>query len=370
MTLTLRPSDAVNLADDKAPCPACAPRSVLRAFTAAGVLAAPGEWVDSTCQRCKGKGMIPVDTGRRRLSHSLLKDYLSCPRRYELDRVQRIEPISRRAYLEMGSAFQAAIEHRDPALGRKRMLESTDVRTQDEEDQLRIDAATVFAAAHYYLRRWPASDQERRELEYLIRLRNPATGAPSQTFDLHGFADGVMEYPDHLEVVENKLLSRLDVATVRQLRLDQQISLECYALWRATGKPVTRVFYRIVKKPSIRQRKGRSTKNGIVGAETVDEFIDRLTHDYLEPDRQDFYGHEEVLTRNSDDLLRTEAELWRWAAQLRDSHNEGIFARNTASCADYGGCRFAPLCCHEEGAAALYRKKPDRLLTPAVEEAA
>lgn len=360
----LRPSDAVNLSSERVPCPVCAPETVMRAWEHAGVLAEPSEYADLSCDRCKGKGTLAADTGRKRISHSMLKDFLACPRRYQLDRLERLEPIARRDYLEMGSAFQAAIEHRDPSLGARLLLEGTEVYTQEEEDQLRINACTVQSAAAYYLRRWPANDREQREVEYLVRLRSPYTGAWSQTYDLFGFADGVEEYENHAELVENKLLSRLDVATVRSLALDRQMSLEAYGLWRATGKSVTRIKYRIVKKPSIKPRKGRRTKNGIVGAETIDQFLERLAADYLDPERRDFYGHEEILRRSDDDLLRTEASLWSWARQLRDMDRDAFYPMNSDYCAGFGGCRFAPICTHQEDAHTLYRRRPERIPTP------
>jgi hypothetical protein len=34
---------------------------------------------------------------------------------------------------------------------------------------------------------------ETREMEYLVQLRNPWTGAYSRTFDLKGYADGVVD---------------------------------------------------------------------------------------------------------------------------------------------------------------------------------
>jgi hypothetical protein len=36
---------------------------------------------------------------------------------------------------------------------------------------------------------------ETREMEYLVQLRNPWTGAYSRTFDLKGYADGVWTSP-------------------------------------------------------------------------------------------------------------------------------------------------------------------------------
>lgn len=346
---TLKPPDAVNLAAERVACPAC------------GDVAADMAIVTlMDCDRCKGKGTIAVDTGRKRLSHSMLKDLLACPRRYQLDRIERLEPRERRPYLDMGAAFQVGVEHRDPNLAAAHLSANFEAVTPDDERQRMVEAATVKAACGLYLRTWPPEAEETREYEYLVRLRSPYTGAWSQTFDLHGFADGVRDMGDHLEVTENKFLGKLDGATIRSLALDRQLALEAYGLWRATGKPVTRIRYRIVRKPTIRQRKGRETKQGIRGAETTQEYIDRLVADYADPARAEHYTHQELIVRDTDDLLRIEAELWEWAEQLRSMNHRGFYPRHTHACADYGGCRFAPICLNDPDAGALFQRRPER----------
>lgn len=349
MTATLRQPDATNLAAERVACPDCA---------VTGPSFPHGQPND--CDRCKGKGTIAADTGRRRLSHTMLKDMLACPRRYQLARIERLEPIARRAYLDMGSAFQLAIEHRNPEMGAAQLIDNFEVFSAEDERQRQIEAATIKAASALYLRTWPPSDAEHREYEYLVRLRSPYTGAWSHTFDLHGFADGVTDLGDALELTENKFLGKLDAATIKALKLDRQLGLMCYGLWRATGKPVTRVRYRIVRKPTIRQKKGRQTKAGISGAETVDEYIARLAADYADPGRVEHYTHEEYIVRDDTDLLRTEAELWEWAEQLRGMDQRGFYPRNTDTCADYGGCRFAPICVNDPDAGSLFRRRPER----------
>jgi hypothetical protein len=109
--------------------------------------------------------------------------------------------------------------------------------------------------------------------------------------------------PDPLELVENKLVGRIDQITVQRLPLDRQLQLARYGIWRATGRTVNKVHYRWVKKPSIKQRQG----------ETVDEFTDRLAADYEA--REDFYSYEPPPSYiTAADLLRIEAELWTWAS--------------------------------------------------------
>jgi hypothetical protein len=283
---------------------------------------------------------------------------------FELHYEERLEPVSRPAALSMGSAFQKAIELQDPERGRScstatrwsieaaaltggAAAEPPHFHTQEAEDKHRINQAIVRAAAALYLRRWPSPVGEAREFEYRVRLRSPWTGRYSQTFDLQGFADGLIDRSDAwLELVENKLVGRIDQITVQRLPLDRQLQLGRYGVWRATGRPVNRVHYRWVKKPSIKQRQG----------ETVDEFTDRLAADYEA--REDFYSYEPPPSYiTAADLLRIEAELWTWAEQLRALRRQRIYDRNTASCSDFGGCKYVAICSGDPDAEHLYYRR-------------
>jgi hypothetical protein len=345
------------------------------------------------------ENLAGVETGRAHLSHSRIGVFLACHRKYELQYEERLEPVSRPAALSMGSAFQKAIEFQDPEVGPLALdgwgfspvtevwegverhgyehfepAEPPYFHTQEAEDKHRINQAIVRAAAALYLRRWPSPVGEAREFEYKVRLRSPWTGRYSQTFDLQGFADGLIDrkpvvepagipiytdddvppgtvhiLPDSkppLELVENKLVGRIDQITVQRLPLDRQLQLARYGIWRATGRPVNKVHYRWVKKPSIKQRQG----------ETVDEFTDRLAADYEA--REDFYSYEPPPSYiTAADLLRIEAEVWTWAEQLRALRRQRIYDRNTASCSDYGGCVYVPICSGDPDAEHLYRRR-------------
>jgi hypothetical protein len=164
----------------------------------------------------------------------------------------------------------------------------------------------------------------------------------------------------HLELIENKLVGRITNFQVRKLVLDRQVTLGAYGLWRATGKPVTKIHYRYVKKPQIKQRQN----------ETVDQFCSRIIADYRE--RPDFYCYEETLFRTTEDMLRVECELWIWAEQLRNLRRQRIYDRNVSSCDDYGGCQFlgtaepATKACTEREGAIWPRSAEYRIRGPAV----
>lgn len=290
------------------------------------------------------------DTGREHLSHSSIATLANCARRYEFHYVDRLEPISRPRPLGMGSAFQKAIELQDPKAGAALLREGIRILDQADEDRLRVEEVTVESAARLYLDRWPADGREQREYEYRVRLRSPYTGAWSRTFDLLGYADGVIDCGSYLELIENKFVGQINEVSVRKLPLDRQVSLACYGLWRATGKVVRTVHYRFTKKPSIRQKKG----------ETLDQYLTRLAADYADPERRDFYTHGEPLFRTADDMLRIEQELWDYAEQLRQARSRGFFSRNPSHCSDFGGCPFLALCVGDPDANSLYQVRVER----------
>jgi hypothetical protein len=326
------------------------------------------------------------DTGREHLSHSRLNLFLACHEKYNLHYNERLEPVGGIEALSLGSAFQKAIELQDPEAGPLVLggwtaspndayatgagytmlppLEPIHFHTQEAEDKHRVNQAIVRAAAALYLRTWPAPVGERREFEFLVRLRNPWTGHYSRTFDLLGYADGLEDPqgwgdlsntpPSELEklslkLTENKLVGQVSKVMVQRLPLDRQLALLRYGVWRATGRKVSEVAFRWIKKPSIKQRQ----------KETIEEFCDRIAEDY--ETRPDFYAYEPPASYiTAADLLRIECELWTWAEQLRQLRRQRIYDRNTSACSDYGGCKYIPICSGDPDALSLYEVRPER----------
>lgn len=291
------------------------------------------------------------DTGRDSLSHTRLGVFLACQEKFQWAYEQRLEPAVKKPSLTMGAAFAHALEHGDPQAGHDLILEEHDALTEEHggnpwivvptRQEARRDAVIVRAASRAYLDRYqPRGEMTIREWTLRARVRNPATGAYSRTFDVQARVDGVADLGRTL--VEDKFMGRVDQITDRRLLLDRQVTLGCYLLWRCEGIEVEQVSYRITRKPSIKQTQ----------KETLDEYLERVERDYQE--RPDFYLHEYTLTRTPEDFLRLEQELWRWCEQIRDARRDGVFPRNVAACGDFGGCQFLPLCCREPGASAQF----------------
>lgn len=291
------------------------------------------------------------------MSATRLSSFLSCRQRYDFAYQQRLEPIARREALILGRYYQLSLEHGDPEHGaRMYAAQQPPPQNQREYDRSLAELAIIEAASGLYLATWGQPQQT--EFEYRVRLRNPWTGHYSLTFDLLGAADGVDPYGDGYELIENKLVGQITETSIRKLPLDRQLALERYAIFRATGRKVSRIRYRYMRKPSIRQKEGR--KKDKSDAESGEQYADRVRQDYLE--RPEFYAPpEEAFFVDDKDLVRVEVELWEWAEDMRKHRRSNVWPRNTSFCHEFGGCAFIPMCVGEPGARDLYQKRPETL---------
>lgn len=303
--------------------------------------------------------------GREVLSTSAIGTLLACEQRWYWQRERRLDPAIKPVALEMGSAFALATEHGDPELAYQSIMSGWRAAEErygsypwvvvpDERVALAM-AVVARGAARAYIARY--GRRERREVEHRVRIRNPVTGRPSLTFDLVCRLDGLTD--DNRHLVEDKLVGEIPrdgEKMQRKLALDRQVSIECYTTWRTTGVVVEDVSYRMTLKPSIRQRKGRASRDGgRTGVETFEDFLVRLEQEYAE--RPDHYLAEFPCTRTTEDMLRLELELWRWAEQLRSARKDGVWPRNTGACEDYGGCAYLGICSGEPGAIHQYAER-------------
>jgi hypothetical protein len=295
------------------------------------------------------------DTGRGHLSHSSLSTLLACQQRAYWHYEQRMRPAVTKTSLALGRAFAEALEVGDPdhayhvvtseAEAERAAANGSPWIVVPDEQDVEVGAQIAREAARCYLNQYGTHDGT-RELELRARIRNPAeNGRYSLTHDLVGRVDSVDL--DAGLLIEDKLVGQVDRKRLAQrLRLDRQVSIGCYLIWRTTGVEIERVDYRVTLKPAIRLRKG----------ETHDEYLVRIAAEYAT--RPEHYLISEPVTRSTDDYLRLEQELWRWAETVRDARRDGVWPRNTGACMDFGGCQFLALCSREPGAELQYRQEP------------
>jgi transcriptional regulator with XRE-family HTH domain len=319
----LVPSDAI-----KGKIAAALDRPVDQLFPAAGALAVA---VQAPSLRPSDRhNLHGQDTGREALTPASLATLLACERKFQRQHVERLAREGAPTALDLSAAFTAALDAADPDAGAAALGED------------RTGATVVREAARAHLARH-GGERLVRGAELRVRLRNPATGAYSRTFDLAVRLDGVT--PSGAEVVQDRLVGQLRRGELpRALELDRRVSLEAYALWRAYGVlPAVRV--RMALKPAIRQTQ----------RESFDEYLARIGAEYAA--RPDHYLAEETAHRTLADLLRLEQELWRWAEQVRAARADGLYPRNVSRCHDFGGCPYLPLCRRDRGAQRRYHER-------------
>lgn len=286
----------------------------------------------------------PHAAERDHLSHSSISTFLGCNAKYDFHYGQRLAPAVTARPLASGSAFAHALEHANPQAGYDLIAEEREALAEEyggnpwivipSKQDAELEGAIVRAAAAGYLKRFGAHGQT-REVELRVRIRNPAPGGRySQTHDLVVRVDG-LDLKGRV-LIEDKFSGKVDANLPQRVRIDRQITIGCYAVWRATGVLVENVLFRVTKKPSIRQTQ----------KESFEEYVARLEADYVE--RDDFYYHEFAARRTLDDFLRLEVELWRWSESVRQARASGVWPRNTDHCR-FTGCTFLAPCAQEPG---------------------
>jgi hypothetical protein len=293
------------------------------------------------------------ETGRNHLSHSSLGMLLACQERFNLHYERRLRPAVTAEPLAIGSGFAQALEIGDPEVAWATVLGQYEAELDANggnpwvsfasREEVEIGAQIAREAARCYLKSYGVRG-ETRELEMRVRIRNPEVGGRvSATHDLLGRVDAVDL--ENAVLVEDKLSSSMMRSNLRQrVRLDRQVSIGCYLVWRTTGVLIRDVKYRVTLKPGIKLRQN----------ETHEAFLERIAEDYAT--RSEHYLIEEAATRDESDFLRLERELWRWAETVREARKDGTWPRNSAACLEYGGCRYLPLCAGEPGAENQYRE--------------
>lgn len=317
----------------------------------------PNEQTDAVLRDPERINLAGEDTGRDHLSNYALGTLLTCQQQFAYHYEHRLSPAITKPSLADGRAFAHALEHNDPDAGEVYLREQAAVEKEraadspwivaPSDESIETEATVVREAARCYLNHYGAHDTT-REVELRARIRNPApNGRYSLTHDLMCRVDAVSA--DWLDLYEDKLVGQIPRKDFGQLvRLDRQVSIETYLIWRTQGVLVERVHYRMTLKPAIRQRKG----------ESFDGYLERIAEEYAT--RPDHYLAEETAQRTEDDFLRLEREMWRWADQLRESRRDGTWPRNTGACRDYGGCRYLALCSNEPGAIEQFIERPRR----------
>ncbi|BFH12646.1 PD-(D/E)XK nuclease family protein [Paenibacillus melissococcoides] len=280
------------------------------------------------------------------LTHTRLQTRKNCPKMDYWRNIRGLVPIRKKQSLNIGGAFHIGMETRSVEKAVMYMRNSSVPANQEEAEELELAVAIVEGMITGALQRWPRLGIENYpEQKFEVPIFNPATGSASKSFRLGGKTDELLRLEDGTWwLMEYKTASQIGQAYIERLDLDSQITTYIHGLQLKYPEIViSGVFYRIAKKPSIRQTK----------KETFEEFRQRVIRDYQE--RPDFYFFEQQLYRSQKDLQEFREELWGFTQEYLFAKRSGIHYKNTSRCTEYGRCPYIDLCRGVEGAEHMFR---------------
>mgnify|MGYP003643197353 CR=1 FL=1 len=274
------------------------------------------------------------------ITQTELSTFSRCEQRHNLRYNKWLTPFEESPALTMGSAFHAGIEALSEEGAVNYLRDNAPSTSWDrwESDAASIREATVSTMVKGALKRW-ASWPSVQEVQFEIPIRHPVTGNASKKHRFSGVFDGVWqrgeEHPDYpYEIVlgEWKTASVVNNDYIQRLEIDFQISTYMWAATTLYREPVRKVVYRIVKKPTIRQKK----------TESAQEYIERLSLDYEE--RPEHYFFEEVIERTDEQLAEWHRQAWAIHERILQIKRGGLPIKNVQSCIGRGRCPYFDHC--------------------------
>jgi len=273
----------------------------------------------------------------RAVTQSYMRTMMSCEEKARLRYLERMRSPTITPALPMGIAVHYGVleaKSADDAVERFKS-ERAPAWLEHEADNLERDATIVRAMVEGALAvwtDWPKTTEKR----FRVPFYNPDTGKPSTKHTFEGVFDGIWRpgERDNADPVllELKTAGRLDSSYLERLDIDWQVSAYMAAASIVYSNPVRAMVYRIIRKPSIRQRK----------TETLSEFALRLSSDYK--DRPEFYFEEVIVRRTDDQIRRWWYEAWELHERILRIENGGMTVRNSQHCLDFGRCNYFDLC--------------------------
>lgn len=296
------------------------------------------------------------------LTNSALKTFRRCAREYLYAYENAIRPVTDESdALRFGSLLHTGLEawwlSPSPDERLDRALAVMAPRARDEYDRARAETM-MFG----YTARW-GDDAEYEVLgvehEFTAPLVNPATGAPSKTWQLAGKLDGLLRSRvDGAVYVHECKTSSEDIGLGgvywARLQLDSQVSMY-YVGARSQGHDVAGCVYDVLGKPKLVPLKAtppdarKYKKDGTLYA--AQRLVDESPADYrarlvdaiaAEPDR---YYQRGVVVRLEAEEADNAFDTWAMARQIRESQLAHRWPRNPDSCIRWGhSCSYWPCC--------------------------
>ncbi len=215
------------------------------------------------------------------------------------------------------------------------------------------------------------------EQQFILPIRNPATGRASRTFLIAGKIDKIIELPDgRLAIMEHKTTGDsidADARYWKRLRHDHQITEYLWAA-RQLGYDVQTIMYDVIRRPvgngiqvplldgddvkivlnakgdRVKNQSGKWRQSGDKSEgwalqnrrETSQEYGERLTKAI--GDDPNAYFHRREIPRTPDDIAEWLEELWAQAIDMREAEKSGSHYRNPDNCIAPYKCEYLEHC--------------------------
>ena len=265
-----------------------------------------------------------------------LSDFLFCRRKFNLTVNKKIVPRITPEQFVVGGMFANTIEqcHNGMELKncfayiaaeeQKAMLTAT---TQEAINKIETRKATIMAMVGGYSRNFKDDDWEEIVPEYKVIM-------PILDFEYICTLDGkIIDKEGKNWVLELKTTTQLQKDTIEKLPLNFQVLSYYLALRKHLGEPIKGVYYRHIKKPTIKLKKN----------ETPWQFQRRIATEYIEyPEK---YFHQEKILFDINVLEEFEKELYQKFIDLERCYNNNFWYKNEVNCnTKYGNCVYLPYC--------------------------
>lgn len=301
------------------------------------------------------------------LTYTAMNTFRNCPKKYELRYLHCLRPREKSDALMFGSIIHGALEIWYTSVNEPNALIKVLAHIDDafpdrghdpEQKNFWMHARAMMTS---YARAYAQEDFEvlAIEKEFTGPIHNPETGAKSQTFQMSGKVDGIVQCKDGVYLLEHKTASCIDASYIDKLWTDSQITL--YSLYlRQMGYPVIGVIYNVLLKSRLRQKSGESEeeyeqRKSILAAknrsgkstakrqepESDEEFLGRLYDWYSRPEA----FHRERIFLSDDRLKMVEHELWDVTQQFLHARRRDSFLMNTSYCFNWSRpCEYFQYC--------------------------
>jgi len=296
----------------------------------------------------------------KHLSWSQLSTFNSCKKRYEFQYLQNLQPKKFSQALSFGVIFHEIMEciytKGSIAIAISLLNETIDaidtsIFEQKDFDDLEWSKTVLESLIEGVFAYWYDVDIENgesavvTEKKYELRIKNPANKYTNRAYTYMFIPDLVLKDKDgKYTLVEYKTTSRMDASYFNRLAIDQQTRGMVYFLQREHGIVISKIKYRVFKKPGIRQTK----------KENREMFMERLSGVFLtEPEK---YFIEEEFIVDQKEIRMFATDLWNAVKEVTFVVKNKLFYRDTSKCSILN-CPFMPLCMGETNADTLYEKK-------------